>query len=368
MVRVLHELSSLDGGGVAKLLYDYYQHMDREKVHFDFLIQDLYDEGIYEKPLRDLGCSIYKIPRIKKDRKGYLHGMEKVISEGNYDVVHSHMGARGLFTMYYAKKAKVKKRVAHSHIAYEDITKLKRCFDIMLSRMAKKNATHLFACGKEAGKYMWGKRCSQKGKIKIMTNAVDTKAYEFSSDLRELKRKELGVEEKLVIGIVGRLSEQKNYPFLFKAYKELLQIRKDVVLVIVGRGLEEEKIRESAKQLEINDNIMFLGVRKDVPELLNAFDLFVLPSLYEGLPVVLIEAQANGLRQLVSDRVTNEMDITDLIEFLSIENTARLWAEKMAACCDNVEKRKVYRQQVADAGYDIKIASKKMEEFYRMED
>ena len=167
---------------------------------------------------------------------------------------------------------------------------------------------------------------------------------------------------------MGRLSEQKNYPFLFKAYKELLQIRKDVVLVIAGRGLEEEKIRESAKQLEINDNIMFLGVRKDVPELLNAFDLFVLPSLYEGLPVVLIEAQANGLRQLVSDRVTNEMDITDLIEFLSIENTARLWAEKMAACCDNVEKRKVYRQQVADAGYDIKIASKKMEEFYRMED
>ncbi len=368
MIRVLHELSALDGGGVAKLLYDYYSHMDKEIIHFDFLIQDFYDEGIYEKPLKELGCAIYKIPRIKKDRNGYLHGMEKVIREGKYDVVHSHMGARGLFPMYYARKAKVPRRIVHSHIAYEPIGRLKRCFDIMLAFVAKMNATHLFACGKEAGVYMWGKRCSKMGKITIMTNAVDTESYEFDSEIRVNKREELGVGEKLVIGIVGRLSEQKNYPFLFEAYKELLQIRKDVVLVIVGRGLEEEKIREKAIKLGINDYIQFLGVRNDVPELLNAFDLFVLPSHYEGLPVVLIEAQANGLKQLVSDRVTDEMNITDLIEFLPIENTAKVWAEKMAACYDNIDKRKAYRQQVLDAGYDIKVASKKMEEFYLMED
>ena len=368
MVRVLHELSALDGGGVAKLLYDYYSHMDREKIHFDFLIQDFYDEGIYEKPLRELGCTIYKIPRIKKDKKGYLRGMKKVISDGNYDVVHSHMGARGLFPMYYARKAKVSQRIVHSHIAYEPIGRLKRCFDIMLSCVAKMNATSLFACGREAGIYMWGKRCSQKGKITIMTNAVDTEAYEFVPEIRVRKRKELDVEDKLVIGIVGRLSEQKNYPFLFEAYKELLKKRNDTVLVIVGRGLEEEVIKERARQLEIEQNILFLGVRNDVPALLNAFDIFVLPSHYEGLPVVLIEAQANGLKQLVSNKVTDEMSITDLIEFLPIENTEQLWAERMAACCGEVEKRGIYRQQVADAGYDIKLASKKMEEFYLMEE
>ena len=302
------------------------------------------------------------------DKHSNLHGMKKVISEGNYDVVHSHMGARGLFPMYYARKAKVAKRIVHSHIAYEPIGKLKRCFDIMLSCAAKVNATSLFACGREAGIYMWGKRCSQKDKITIMTNAVDTKAYEFNTEIREKKREELGVGDKLVIGIVGRLSEQKNYPFLFDAYKELLNIRKDVVLVIVGRGLEEEAIKERARQLKIDENILFLGVRNDVPELLNAFDLFVLPSHYEGLPVVLIEAQANGLKQLVSDKVTDEMRITDLIEFLPIEGTEKLWAEKMAACCSNVEKRKSYCPQVADAGYDIKLASKKMEEFYLMEE
>ena len=368
MVRVLHELSSLDGGGVAKLLYDYYCHIDREKIHFDFLIQDLYDEGIYEKPLRDLGCNIYKIPRIKKDKRGYLQGMEKTISEGRYDVVHSHMGARGLFTMYYAKKAKVKKRIVHSHIAHEDITRLKRCFDIMLSCIAKANATDLFACGREAGIYMWGKRCSKKGKIKIMTNAVDTKVYEFNAEIRAKKREELGVGDNLVIGIVGRLSDQKNYPFLFKAYKEMLKRRKDVVFVIVGRGLEEEMIKRKARQMELEQDILFLGVRNDVPELMNAFDLFVLPSLYEGLPVVLIEAQANGLKQLVSNRVTDEMEITDLIEFLPIEGTEKLWAEKMESCFNKVEMRKCYSQQVAKAGYDIKLASKIMEEFYLVEE
>ena len=187
MIKVLHELSALDGGGVAKLLYDYYSHMDREKIHFDFLIQDFYDEGIYEKPLQQMGSKIYKIPRIKKDREGYLKGMEKVICEGDYDVVHSHMGARGLFTMYYAKRAKVRRRILHSHVAYEDISRMKRCFDILLSRIAKINATHLFACGRDAGIYMWGRKSFQKGKVTVMTNAIDTQIYEYDPEIRKKK-------------------------------------------------------------------------------------------------------------------------------------------------------------------------------------
>lgn len=364
MVRVLHELSALDGGGDAKLLYDYYLHMDREKVHFDFLIQDLYEEGIYEKPLREMGCEIYRIPRIRNDYKGYLGGMEKVISEGNYDVVHSHMGARGLFTMYYAKKAKVAKRIVHSHVAYEDITRLKRCFDIMLSRIAKMNATDLFACGREAGIYMWGRRSYQKGKITVMTNAIDTKKYEYSSEIRKKKREELGLSDKLTIGIVGRLESQKNYPFLFEVYRELLTVRNDVVLVVVGRGLEETEIKERARQLGIEKDILFLGVRKDVPELLSAFDLFVLPSHFEGFPVSVIEAQTNGLKMLVSNKVTDEICITDLVEFLPIENTESVWSDKIAACRVEDDDRKRYREVVENAGYDITEASKRMEEFY----
>ncbi|MGN1114629.1 MAG: glycosyltransferase family 1 protein [Oscillospiraceae bacterium] len=364
MVKVLHELSALDGGGIAKLVYDYYLHMDHDKIHFDFLIYDYYDEGIYEQPLKNLGCNIYKIPRIKKDKKGYLRGMEKVIKEGNYDVVHSHMGSRGLFAMYFGKKYGVKMRIVHSHIAFEPVSSLKRKFNCVLAKIAKHYATDLFACGQDAGVYMWGRKAAENGKVHIMTNAVDTEKFKFSKEIRDKKREEIGVVGKLVIGIVGRLSEQKNYPFLFASYKKLLEKRNDTVLVIVGRGLDEEKIKAQAKNMGLQDSIKFLGIRSDVAELLNAFDVFVLPSLYEGLPVVLIEAQANGVQEIVSDRVTSEMDITDLIRFLPIEGTENDWAEAMALCKDNSSVREKYSQQVSEAGYDIRVESKKMQDYY----
>lgn len=364
MIRVLQELSALDGGGVAKLLFDYYSNMDRTKIHFDFLIYDFYDEGIYEKPLKDLGCTIFKLPRIKKDKKGYLKGMAEVIRNGNYDVVHSHMGSRGLFMMYFGKNYGVKKRIVHSHIAFEPASKMKRHLNHLLSVIAKHYATELFACGKDAGTYMWGVKDSAAGRVHIMTNAVSTERFSFSSDMRQQKREELGIENQFVIGIVGRLSSQKNYPFLFRVYQEVLKIRNDTILVVVGRGIEEESIKRVAVETGIDGAIRFLGVRSDVPELLNAFDVFVLPSLYEGLPVVLIEAQSNGLREIVSDRITKEMDITDLIEFLPIDGTEKQWANMIAECVSNTNNRVEYSEKVAEAGYDIKVESLKMQEYY----
>ena len=364
MVRVLQELSALDGGGVAKLLYDYYRHMDHTQIHFDFLIYDFYDNGIYEKPLEDMGCTIFKLPRIKKNIKGYLKGIDEIIRNGNYDVVHSHMGAHGLFVMYYAKKHKVPKRIVHSHIAYEPVTGMKKQLNKTLAEIAKHYATDLFACGIDAGKYMWGSKAFEAGKVRVMTNAVDTAAFQFSSDIRMKKQKELGIAGKYVLGIVGRLSEQKNYPFLFSVYKRVIEKRKDTVLLIIGRGLEEENIKKMADEMGISDAVRFLGVRSDVPELLNAIDLFVLPSRYEGLPVVLIEAQANGVKELVSDRVTKEMDITDLIEFLPIEDTEDKWAETILSYESSIANREQYSELVKTNGYDIMNESKKMQNYY----
>lgn len=364
MVKVLQELSALDGGGVAKLLYDYYRNMDHKKIHFDFLIYDYYENGMYEKPLENLGCTIYKLPRIKKDKKGYFMGMKKIIQEGNYDVIHSHMGSRGLFAMYYGKKYKVPKRIVHSHIAYEPVSNAKRKLNLILAAVAKHYATDLFACGKDAGIYMWGKKASTSGKVRIMTNAVDTDSFKFSKAMRVQKQEELQIAGKFVIGIVGRLSEQKNYPFLFSAYKKVIKQRDDTVLLVVGRGLEEEKIKKLAADMNFGDSVRFLGIRSDVSELLNAFDMFVLPSKYEGLPVVLIEAQANGVQEIVSDKVTTEMDITDLIEFLPIENTEKEWADAMCSGIVRTDRREKYSELVKKAGYDIKIQSKKMQNFY----
>lgn len=364
MVRILQELSTLDGGGVAKLLYDYYRNIDHNKVHFDFVISNYYDKGIYEDYFTSQGCKIFKIVKKIENKEKYLKQIEEIIRNGDYDVIHSHYGIFSHEVMEIAKKYGIKKRIAHSHIAYEPIDNFQKLKNIIHRKLAVANTTDLFACGRDAGIYMWGKSAVKNGKVHIMKNAVDTSKFAFSNEKRIEKRKVLGVEDKFVIGIVGRLSEQKNYPFLWRVYKKVLEKRNDTALIVVGRGTEEKEIKSLAKKMGIYDKISFLGIRDDVPELLNAMDLFVFPSLYEGLPVVLVENQSNGLMSFASDKITNEMAVTDLVKFLPIEGTEDQWAEEICNYKPSIENREFYRQQIIDNGYDIKSASLEMQNFY----
>ena len=366
MIRVLHELSSLDGGGVAKLLYDYYRNIDKEKVHFDFLIYDYYDQGIYEEPLRKMGCNIFVLPVFKKSKKDCLTRMKRIIREGKYDIVHSHRGSRGLFILWFARKYRVPKRIVHSHIAYEPVGRLKRIENKILSAICERLATDLFACGKDAGSYMWGKRNMQAGRVRIMTNAIDTEMFRFSQTIREQKRIELGLGDDLVVGIVGRLSPQKNYPFLFESFSKVLPLAPDAKLLIIGRGDLEEELKTQVVRMGLSENIRFLGVRNDVNQLLCALDVFVLPSLYEGLPVVLIEEQSNGLPAIISEKITDEMNVTDLIKVVPIsgEKSRDNWANSIIEIRRDNVGRECYADKIKDAGYDIIEEAKKMQEFY----
>lgn len=369
MIRVLHELSSLDGGGVSKLLFDYYSNMDHEKIHFDFMIYDYYEEGIFEAPLKAMGCEVYRLPVFKIDKKQCLQQMETIIKNGHYDVVHSHRGSRALFVLHYARKYGVKKRIAHSHIAYEPVSKKKRFLNIVLSKYVMLLATDLFACGIDAGIYMWGKKTSDANRIRIMKNAIKIDQYKFSEENRAKARQELGLTNELTFGIVGRISDQKNFPFLIKTYSEVQRQIDNSVLIIIGRGVQEEEDRiiKMCKEIGITEKVHFLGVRNDVPFILNALDVFVLPSLYEGLPVVLIEEQANGLPAVISERITDEMVVTDLIQRISIdgEDAPHIWANALIATEGRDSKhRSVYSEIVKEAGYDIITESKKMQEFY----
>lgn len=364
MIRVLQDLSALDGGGVAKLLYDYYRYMDHTKIHFDFMIYNYYDEGIYEKPLREMGCKIYKLPPYASNPKKCAAMQRKIIKKGSYDILHTHFGIGAFRILKIAKECGVPKRMVHSHIAYEPYSMKTKVANILKKWLNKHYATHLLACGTDAGRFLWGDRAVRNGKVHIMKNAIDTDLFVFDENIRVQKRKELDVDDKLVIGIVGRLSEQKNYPFLFRVYKKVLEKRNDTVLLVVGRGLEEESIKKLAHDMGIEDKVRFLGVRDDVSQLLNAFDIFVLPSLYEGLPVVLIEAQANGVTELVSDRITKEMDITDLITFMEIDHSEDEWADKICDLSTDISERRKYKQLVAEAGYEVKAACHEMEKFY----
>lgn len=365
MIRVLHELASLDGGGVDKLVYDYCLHMDRSKVQFDFLIYQYVDEGIYERELTGLGCRIYRIPVFKASPGKCLREMKRVVKQGKYDVVHTQRGSRGLFVLYFAKKYRVRRRIAHSHIAYEAVGKGKKCINRLVSYLTMGKATELAACGRDAAIYMWGKRAFERGKVRIIRNAIDTKAYAFSPEIRKELRQKMGLGERLTIGIVGRLSAQKNYPFLLRVMKELQNSSMDAVLLIIGRGEEEERLQKLARELGVWEHVVFMGIRTDVPRLLNVMDIFALPSLYEGLPVVLLEAQANGLPALISDRITDEMKVTDLITALPVgENCESLWAGRLWQMESSARRRAGYAEQVALAGYDINAEAKKLEEYY----
>lgn len=365
MVRVLHELASLDGGGVAKLLFDYYSNIeDKDRLRFDFLIYDFYENGIYEEPLRNMGCTIYKIPAFKKDKKASLRAMREVIKNGNYDVVHSHRCTRGIFALWYAKKYKVRRRFLHSHIAYEDIGLKDKTINKVLCLLNRYLATDLFACGRDAAQYMWGKRLLNAGKVHIMTNAIDTGRFSFDKTTREQKRRELGLRDEFVVGIVGRLNRQKNHPFILEVFADVLKEGNNAVLLMAGRGEDEKALKALCARLDLGERVRFLGIRDDIDKLSNAFDLYVMPSLYEGLPVSAIESQANGLHTLISENVTREVMLTELVEYLPLKK--EIWVNRIS---EIIREAKIYDREpyghiVAQAGYDIKTESKKMEEYY----
>ena len=362
MIRVLHELGSLDGGGVARLLYDYYSFIDHEQVHFDFLIYNYYEQGILEQPLKELGCQVFKVPKIQDGRKDFLRGIDSVLNGNKYDIVHSHRGPQSFYVLNAAKKHGVNVRIAHSHLAYSPESFSRKIKESILIRMDKYLATNLFACGSDAGKSMWGERSN----FYVMHNAINLNKFVFSEKVRDEKRKEIGIDNKdeLVLGIVGRIEDQKNYPFLMKVMQRLLD-KNNATLVVVGRGTLENNVKQMAIELGISDHVKFLGVRNDVNCLLNAFDCFLLPSKYEGLPVVLIEAQANGLYEIVSNTVTKEMAVTDLLTFLP-NDEVELWVKKIEdiAKSSNVAKRNGYATILKDNGYSIHDEAIKLQSYY----
>lgn len=366
MIRVLHELASLDGGGVAKLLYDYFKKMDHSKICFDFLIYDYYEKGIFEDELQGLGCRIFKLTAYQKNKKKCLKEIEEVFRNNHYDIFHSHIGPQSIFSLYYAKKYGVKHRLVHSHLAINVGHSFKTKLSIYCQdQISKVLSTQLFACGRDAGIARWGRKAYKKGKVKIMPNAIDTSRFIYDTSERLKKRAELGLEGKLVLGTVGRLENQKNYPYVFKIVAELSKIRNDFVFLAIGRGPEEEQIKKCAEDLGIDSYIKFLGIRNDVPQLLNAIDIFLLPSLYEGLPVSLIEAQANGLPEIISDRITDEMIVTDLIRQLPIdEKNISRWVSEINEQKLVLNERTTYVKKVVEGGYEICVEALKMMDYY----
>ena len=362
-IRVAQIVGKWVGGGVEAVVMNYYKNIDRTKIQFDFLFDD--DSiGIPYEEIKNLGGRVILIPPYQKIFK-YHYELKKVLKDGNYKIVHSHINALSVFSLFAAKCAGVPVRIAHSHSTTNRREWKKNLLKQLLRPFSKIFATNYMCCSEMAGRWLFGDREYDRGNVYLLNNAIDLDKFKYNAKIRKAIKNELNIPEStLVIGHVGRFVAQKNHSFLIDVFNEFHKQNKDAVLILVGQGPLMEEIQKKVADLNLNKNVRFLGQRNNVNELYNAMDLFLFPSLYEGLGMVTIEAQANCLSCLVSDKVPLAAKISKYITFCSLNKSAKEWAEQAAKM---VNESKIRGSKKYESGnYDIKKEAKKLENKYRL--
>ena len=365
-IRVLHMLHSMNRGGAETMLMNYYRNIDRTKVQFDFLLTY---EGTsdYEEEILSLGGRVFHLtPLTLKTIKNYCKDVEVFLkTHPEYQIVHSHTSSKSAIPLRIAQKCGVPLRISHSHNMF--LSKGFSAKEILrkaLRKPLRKVSTHNFACSKEAAVWLYGEDFWKDGKVRIMKNAIDLERFSFQKEKREILRKENGLENAFVVGHVGRFDVQKNHSFLLKIFAEIKKQKENAVLLSIGDGNLKEQIEQQAEQLGIGQSVRFMGVREDVPDMMQMMDTFLFPSLFEGLGIVLIEAQTCGLPCFTSkDVVAKEAKISDLLTFVSLEDSPKQWADNVLKY--NTSKERVsHLSEAAKQGYDIKKSAKEIQNFY----
>lgn len=359
-IRVLNMFTVMDRGGAETMVMNYYRHIDRTKVQFDFLVHRE-QRGAYDDEIERMGGRIYRMcpvypqnfSRYKRDLRTFFR------AHPEYKIIHSHMSELGYFAFREAERQGVPVRICHAHNAPHgfDVKMIMRTY---FKKRMMPYLTHLFMCGEESGKWLYGEK--NKSRFIMLNNAIDAALYSFDASKREKMRQQLGLTDELVIGHVGRFNPQKNHPFLLDVFAALLKKEPSAVLLLVGGGADLPRIQAKAQELGITERVRFLGVRSDVADLMQAMDVFVFPSLYEGLGIALVEAQAAGLPCVVSDTIPHEAYLTDLVDSEKLSAPEEKWAEKILAL--RAVPRTDRRAEIAAYGFDISTEAIKLQEFY----
>ncbi len=345
------------GGGVESVIMNYYRSIDRSQVQFDFLV-DSDSTLVPRDEIETLGGRVFEIPPYQHIAE-YQMGLGRLFEQEGWPIVHSHINALSVFPLRAAKRAGIPVRIAHSHSTSGRGELAKNALKAVLKTQANRYPTHRLACSRLAGDWLFGKGADYT----IMRNAVDLSVFSPNSEDRARERELLGVADgQLLVGHIGRFMEQKNHIFLLEIFKELLELRPGSVLALVGDGPLLNCIHEKACELGLDGSVLFLGTRVDVPSLYRAFDVFCLPSLYEGLPMVGIECQAAQTPILASDTVTAEAAATSLMEFESLDSDPGVWARKLLRM---VGKHPSGCDLELIRDYDISSAASKLLIFYR---
>ena len=378
MIRVLHVLGGTGLGGAESRIMDLYRQMDRQEIQFDFLVHSSAvncfredaperEPQFYDEEIRKLGGHIYVLPKFRVyNYFAYKKAVQDFFRKHHeFRVVQGHMTSTAGIYLPIAKKCGISITVAHARNAGV-VKGAKGIATRFFRRNLAQKTDYCFACSELAGKDVFGDEAMRQGKVKIIHNAIDAGRFSYNSQKRDEVRARLGLSDQLVIGHVGRFDYQKNHPYLIDIFAKLCEIRQDAVLILLGEGSGMENIKEKCRILGITEKVKFLGNQKQPEDYYQAMDIFLLPSYFEGLPGVLVEAQAAGLRCFVSDTITREAKATDLVTYLSIERPAEDWAGKIAASVSY--KRCDTCQTMRDAGFDVRTQAEAYRLFYQKGD
>ena len=356
-IKVLFILPALNiCGGMESFIMNYYREINKDMFEFDFLVHNI-GEKSYASEIESMGGKIIKMPpfgikTLKKIKKLY----QEILIRKKYDIVHCNMANAAFIYLKYAKKYGVPVRILHSHQdrAADVFTHAIR--NIPLIKAGKKYANCNVACSVQAGDYLFGKK-----EYFIIKNCIDYDRYRFNEEVRKQKRLELGLEGKTVVGNTGRFCPAKNQLFLIDVFNKYQKLNSNAVLLLIGEGDEEIHLRNKVEQLGLRDKVIFTGVRDDINELLQAMDVFVFPSLFEGLGISALEAQVSGLHCLCSLGVPESTGITKLFKRIDLNKGEDIWCEEIANAIDNEVDRK---EIVINDDYDVRKCSNELIKLY----
>lgn len=361
-IRIAQIMGYMNGAGVEAVVTNYYKYIDKNKLQFDFICCEGSTNIPYEE-IESLGGKVILVPPYQKLFK-FHKAVKRIFKENKYKIVHSHINTLSVFPLFAAKRAGVPVRIAHSHSTTNKKEKKKNLLKQILRPFSKIFATDYIACSELAGRWLFGDKEFEKGNVYILNNAIDLEAFKYDKNIRDKKRKELEIDDStLVIGHLGRFVEQKNHRFLIDIFNEIHRNNSDSILLLGGQGPLLEEIKEKVNHLGLKDCVQFLGQRNDAAELYQAFDIFLLPSLYEGLPVVGVEAQASGLLCVFSTDMTKETKVLESTIFVGLEKSSEEWSKIILSSYKN-HNRIDTRKEISDNNFNIKEESKKLEKYY----
>ena len=353
-IKVLHLELDEHLGGIESFLYNLYSTIDREKVQFDFVSRS--DNPAFKSELTNLGANIFTVNSYKRPLK-YMHNLEQIIKNGDYDVIHIHKNsAANVLPFCVTNKLKNVRVFVHSHNTKPSVNGCASVLHNINKKYLYNSANKHFACSQVAGEWMYGKNI----KFRVLRNGIITSKYRFNEEKRKDKRQELNIPNSaFVVGNVGRFAEQKNQKRLVEVFDEVKKLNPNIYLLLIGDGNLKEKIQLYVKEKNIA-NVKFLGVRNDIPDLMMAMDAFIMPSLYEGLPIVGVEAQAAGLNLYLSNTISKETQLLDSVKWFDLNESNKRIAESIKIEMIDDEERKSRNDDVKNNGYDIEQTAKEL--------